>query len=212
MARSHHISLCPEVSYCESAEWLTSGSLHCVERCSVSSRVVGNRSLPAVYTCPVVDGEHLQHWPAGHSASGRPSVGGATMGEDDQYPWDWCTPAVTESLEKEEEEEDNEMGQMEPAPLPGGRAAAGQGYNSGYNPGTYSRVQSSLAGEDCQGACTQNDWSKKYKCDIAGSDPSNFFCSPPTANIPRRQLSSRNKLWCIGNCERSRGNDYYECK
>ena len=134
------------------------------------------------------------------------------MGEDDQYPWDWCTPAVTESLEKEDEEENNEMGQMEPAPLPGGRAAAGQGYNSGYNPGTYSRVQSSLVGADCQGACTENDWSKKYKCNIAGNDPSNFFCSPPTANIPRRQLSSRNKLWCIGNCERSRGNDYYECK
>lgn len=84
------------------------------------------------------------------------------------------------------------------------------GGGGGFNPGTSGRTASSLAGINCDGECTEN-FGGKFNCNVPGSNPNNFFCSP---NVPlkREQLTSHNKLWCIGDCLRGSGNDYYQCK
>ena len=103
---------------------MTSGGHHCTERCQVSTRVIGGEELDNVYTCPVVNGVSLEHVAAGHSESGRPNSDyddpeDRELSEDDKYFWDWCTPSVTEELVSDEnDDDDDELGTMDPAPLP----------------------------------------------------------------------------------------------
>jgi len=216
----------------DGAEWMTSGGHHCTERCQVSTRVIGGEELDNVYTCPVVNGVSLEHVAAGHSESGRPNSDyddpeDRELSEDDKYFWDWCTPSVTEELDdSDQNDDDDELGPMDPAPLPdtgfNPGSGGGEGFsgnrnpgNSGYNPGSSaSGVASSLYGVKCEGACREISWSNQYKCSIPeGSFLSReFYCSPAHVPIPRTQVSSRKKLWCIGDCVSSGSNGYYQCR
>ena len=86
-----------------------------------------------------------------------------------------------------------------------------QGSSGGFfNPGSTGLPVSSLAGINCAGPCTEN-YGGKHSCDVPGSNPNNFFCSP---NVPlvRQQLTSHNKLWCTSACNKGSGDDFYECK
>ena len=115
----------------QGAEWMTSGSNHCIERCRPGTR----KDLDAVLWCPVVDGVTTEHRPAS-TESGRPSVHEEdSLAEEDKYKWDYCY------------------------------------------------------------------------CDTGSSGG----CSP-SVPLKRVQLTSHNKLWCISDCLRGSGNDYYECK
>ena len=79
------------------SEWKTSGEYHCIERCTVSTRNLGDVTLSNILTCPVVDGENIEFRPTG---SGRPSSddGDIEMRDYEKYFWDYCTPAETETL------------------------------------------------------------------------------------------------------------------
>ena len=74
----------------QGAEWMTSGSNHCIERCRPGTR----KELDGVLWCPVVDGASTKHRAA--TESGRPST---EVTEEDKYKWDYCTPATVESLD-----------------------------------------------------------------------------------------------------------------
>ena len=79
----------------QGAEWETSGSNHCIERCRPGTR----KDLDAVLWCPVVDGVTTEHRPSSIE-SGRPSVHEEdSLAEEDKYKWDYCTPATVEALE-----------------------------------------------------------------------------------------------------------------
>ena len=79
----------------QGAEWMTSGSNHCIERCHPGTR----KELNAVLWCKVVDGVHKEHQPAG-AESGRPSAHeDENLTEEDMYAWDYCTPAAVDALE-----------------------------------------------------------------------------------------------------------------
>jgi len=182
----------------QGAEWMTSGSNHCIERCRPGTR----KELDGVLWCPVVDGVSTEHRAA--TESGRPSAH-----EEEKYKWDYCTPATVESLEGG----DGFTEPVEAVVLPErvNRTRRQTGGGSGYfNPGTAGNIASSLDGINCAGPCTEN-FGGKYNCDVPGNNPNNFFCSP-NAPLKREQLTSHNKLWCISDCLRGSGDEYYECK
>jgi len=189
----------------QGAEWMTSGSNHCIERCHPGTR----KGLNAVLWCKVVDGVTKEHSPA-RAESGRPSAHeDENLTEEDMYAWDYCTPATVDALEGGEIFEEGVEAVVVPERVD--RAKRQTGGSGGYfNPGTAGQTASSLAGINCVGDCKQN-FGGKYACDVPGSNPNNFFCSP---NVPlkRRQLSSHNKLWCISDCVKGSSDDYYECR
>ena len=77
----------------QGAEWRTSGSKHCIERCHVGTR----RELDSVLWCKAVDGVSKEHKP---SESGRPSAHeDEDVAEEDRYLWDYCTPATVNAIE-----------------------------------------------------------------------------------------------------------------
>ena len=158
-----------------------------------------------VLTCPVVDGRELEHVPK-RSESGRPSSTGdydivIEYDEDDKYKWDYCTPAVTETLT---DDGDDDLPQQKPDTLPAG--------GSGFNPGSSrSRIQSSLSGVYCDSKCAQMGYDSEYKCQVSGGHPSPFWCGP-SDDLKRVQVSSKQKLWCIDDCTMSRFSGHYECK
>jgi len=192
----------------QGAEWATSGSKHCIERCKVGER----NELANVFWCKVVDGVSIEH-----QLERKPQRPGAhetneSVDEEDKYPWDYCTPATLESIEDGEVFEEG----VDAAILPEvegfkSNRTKRQTGSSGFNPGTaVKRSASSLAGINCAGDCTEN-YGGKYSCEVEVEKHQNFFCSPEVP-LKRRQLSSHNKLWCISDCVRGSSSSYYECR
>eukprot|EP00090_Calanus_glacialis_P034697 TRINITY_DN5856_c0_g1_i4.p1 TRINITY_DN5856_c0_g1~~TRINITY_DN5856_c0_g1_i4.p1 ORF type:complete len:355 (-),score=95.08 TRINITY_DN5856_c0_g1_i4:79-1143(-) len=190
------------VASVQGAEWMTSGSHHCIERCHTGTR----KGLDAVLWCRVVDGVSKEHRPAG-AESGRPSVHEEEdLTEEDKYAWDYCTPATVDALEGGEVFEEG----VEAVVLPE-RVDRSKRQTGGFNPGTIERqTASSLAGINCLGECTEN-FGGSYNCDVPGDNPNNFFCSPHVP-LKRQQLTSHNKLWCISDCVKGSSEDNYECR
>merc|ERR1711936_94741 len=170
------------------AEWKTSGEHHCIERCHAGSR----KGLDGVLWCQVVDGITTEYKPEG----------------EEKYMWDYCTPAIVETV-GDGHKEGSGVGVGLPERVNRTRRQAGSG-GGNFNPGTTSRTAASIHGKYCEGACTMN-YGGKYSCDLPGHNPNTFFCSP-NEPLKREQLTSHNKLWCINDCIKGPGNDYYECK
>jgi len=187
----------------QGAEWRTSGSKHCIERCHVGTR----RELDSVLWCKAVDGVSKEHKP---SESGRPSAHeDDDVAEEDRYLWDYCTPATVNAIEGGEIFDEG----VEAVVLPEGidRRKRQTGASGGHFPDTVGQQRSSsLAGINCEGECKEN-FGGKYKCDVPNGPPNNFFCSPEVPLV-RQQLSSHNKLWCISDCVKGSSADYYECR
>jgi len=182
----------------QGAEWRTSGGHFCTQRCRETER----EGIVA-YNCPAVDSITLEYHPRWSSNSGRPDSGG--ISEDDQYFWDYCTPAKQESIESDE----NGSHTMKPVTLPQsinnggwGSGSGGSDFNSGHN----SHVASSLPGVDCRGECRESR--DKFKCEVSSQQVDTFYCSPESL-LHRQQISSRLKLWCTGPCEKRASQ--YQC-
>jgi len=182
------------------SEWLTSGGYHCTEKCMIGKR----RDREEVYWCPVVDGLSLEHKPV---ASSRPSVQDNKIDEEDKIMWDYCTPAVVAGIPQEENEDFVETVTL-PAHVNRTKRQTGSGGN--FNPGKNVIVPSSLPGVDCVGACTMRS-DEKTQCDIPGIEKQSFYCSPK-ASLERKQVSSKERLWCTSPCLKNSGDDYYMCK
>jgi len=180
----------------QGAEWMTSGGDHCIERCHVGTR----KEMDSVLWCKVVDGVATEH---------RPGQDEESLTEEDKYMWDYCTQAKVEVVEDGDGYQ--ETGEAVVLPERVNRTKRETGGSGGFfNPGTTGLAAASLAGINCAGPCTEN-YGGKYTCDVPGSNPNNFFCSP---NVPlkREQLTSHNKLWCTSACNKGSGDDFYECK
>jgi len=188
----------------QGAEWRTSGSKHCIERCHTGTR----KGLDSVLWCKAVDGVAKEHKP---SESGRPSAHeDDEVEEEDRYLWDYCTPATVDTIEGGEIFDEGVEAVVVPERVDRRKRQIG-GSGGNFNPGTVGqKAASSLAGVNCEGECKEN-FGGKYKCDVANGPPNNFFCSPEVP-LARQQLSSHNKLWCISECVKGSSADYYECR
>merc|ERR1711909_221174 len=133
----------------QGAEWRTSGSKHCIERCHVGTR----RELDSVLWCKAVDGVSKEHKP---SESGRPSAHeDDDVAEEDRYLWDYCTPATVNAIEGGEIFDEG----VEAVVLPEGidRRKRQTGASGGHFPDTVGQQRSSsLAGINCEGECKEN--------------------------------------------------------
>jgi len=188
----------------QGAEWMTSGSKHCIERCHPGTR----KGLDSVLWCKVVDGVSKEHKP---SESGRPNAhDNELVAEEDMYDWDYCTPATVDTVEGGEIFDEGAEAVVLPERVDRRKRQIG-GSGGHFNPGTAGKQKaSSLEGINCVGDCEEN-FAGKYKCDVADGPPNNFFCSPDTP-LRRQQLSSHNKLWCISDCVKGSSAAYYECR
>lgn len=198
------------VSLLQAAEWSTSQGYHCIEKCRVGTRE--DQPWP-VYWCPAVDGIRTLHHPVTGDQSGRPSAheGDSEVSKEDRVFWDYCTPAPIAAIQGDGEVSET----IEAVNLPARvnrtkRQSGGGGFNPGANSATRTKVSSSLPNIDCEGECNEN-LAGKYSCDVPGSEPNSFYCSPDHP-FNRDQLTSHNKLWCIGDCIKSQGADFYQCK
>merc|ERR1711915_387215 len=211
------------VGFVQAAEWSTSGSNHCIERCHEGRR----KEVDRVLWCKVVDGVLTEYTKDDEDI------------EEDNFPWDYCTPATAEALSG------GDVYQEEAVVLPVAEALAeavakavvlpvaeavaeavpeavelpervnrtswSEGGNSGFRPAkSNKRVASSLADTKCIRECEEN-FGGKYACEVNVDKHRNFFCSPEVP-LKRQQLSSHNHLWCISECVKSSANHYYECR
>jgi len=194
----------------QSAEWTTSKGYHCIEKCTVGVKAAFDHP---VYWCPAVDGVSTIHTPQATGQSGRPEAheGDNTVPAEDRLLWDYCTPAPVASLQGGGEDTHYEEAVNLPARVNRTKRQSGSGgFNPGTGPSFSGKVASSLPDVDCEGECLENRGGR-FNCDVPGTDPNNFFCSPNTA-LTREQLTSQNKLWCTGPCIKQPGADYYQCK
>jgi len=194
----------------QAAEWSTSQGFHCIEKCREGTR--GDQPWP-VYWCPAVDGIQTLHKPVTGDQSGRPAAHEENneVSDEDKVVWDYCTPAPLATLQGEGEGEIVEAVVLpERVNRTKRQSGGGGGYNPGTNPATGTKISSSLPNIECDGECEKN-LSGKYTCDVPGTEPSSFYCSPDHP-FNRDQLTSHNKLWCIGDCIKSQGADFYQCK
>jgi len=202
------------------SEWTTSQGYHCIERCMISSRLIGEYGIDNVLTCPVVDGTNLEYKP-------RPSSG-REMQEYDKYFWDYCTPSLKEALGGDGDE--SELGTMKPVPIPenginfdegnydGGESNSGNsgynpgnrdggsnsGYNSGYNGGNSGSYNG--AGGQTNSASGYNPGrgnklqSSLYGVPCLGSCKTNQISNVHKCTIPANQLDTsanqQNNFWC----------------
>jgi len=182
----------------QGSEWKTSGGYHCTEKCKVGKR----REIEEVFWCPVVDGSNKENKPVVPSRpnSQNPQIG---ITDEDKIKWDYCTPALVAAVGNHNKIEKVTL----PALVDRTKRQIGN-----FNPGNTVIVASSLPGVDCVGSCRNE--SGQYKCEVpgdeAGNNPNEFFCSPKSA-LERKQLTSKNKLWCIGPCLSNTESGYYEC-
>eukprot|EP00092_Neocalanus_flemingeri_P077488 GFUD01096254.1.p1 GENE.GFUD01096254.1~~GFUD01096254.1.p1 ORF type:complete len:486 (-),score=52.67 GFUD01096254.1:148-1605(-) len=175
------------------SEWFTSGGNHCTERCKIRP----TNDLGEFFWCPVVDGFHLDHNKLASSRPSKHDQHNAQTGEK-KIKWDYCTPAVSTDMIEGEESETNSTKN---------KARKGQNVNAVKRPTKLSA--SSLAGKVCMGPCRKES-EEKFQCDIPGSSPDRFYCSPEFV-LQRNQISSQKKLWCTGPCLAEYGGDHYEC-
>jgi len=192
----------------QAAEWLTSRGFHCIEKCEVG---VKNEFDWPVLWCPAVDGVSTLHTPASTGQSGRPDAheGDHEVPVDDRQLWDYCSPSPVASLEGTEDHEYEEAVNLPARVNRTKRQSGSGGFNPGHNPGAANKVPSSLPDVDCEGECS--DRAGRYRCEVPGTNPNSFFCSPNTPLV-RNQLTSRNKLWCTGPCMKQPGDTFYQCK
>lgn len=201
--------ICLQVTQIKAAEWFTSRGYYCTERCQVGVKTEIEKE---VYWCPAVDGVSTLHTPVGRGESGRPGAHGEAepVSEDYKELWDYCSPAVVESLQGEEEHHYQEAVNLPARVNRTKRQSGGGGFNPGNSVGGNKKVLSALPDIYCDGECKENIGGR-YNCDIPGDQPNNFFCSPEVP-LERNQISSRNKLWCMGPCNKQLGEDFYTCK
>jgi len=180
------------VGVVQAAEWSTSGSKHCIERCHEGRR----KEVDRVLWCKVVDGVSTEYTKNDEDI------------EEDNFPWDYCTPATVESLSGGDAYQEEVQAVVLPERV--NRTSWSEG-NSGFRPAkSNKRVASSLADTKCSGECEEN-FGGKYACEVNTDKHRNFFCSPEFP-LKRQQLSSHNHLWCISECVKSSANHYYECR
>jgi len=185
-------------------EWATSRDQFCIERC-----VLKEKKGREVYVCQTVDGVNKEFRSGNRSASSRPSMNAPIPALDnDDFPWDYCTPSHTIGLSQEDDAE------SEPLPRPVNKTQGGSGYNDGsdnesnfggggYNSGN--KVSTSFPGVKCSGPCRKAS-DLAYKCVPEGSGD-NFYCSPDIP-LERQQITSHNKLWCMDRCEATNAGDH----
>lgn len=190
------------VSVVQGNEWSTSRDQHCIERCEVKEKL-GKEA----YACYTVDGVNKEFRSSNGSfgISGRPSVNGPIPAlDDDEFPWDFCTPAKSISLEQNDDPNSEPL----PRPInntnqqgfnPGNKGEGGSGFNAGS-----SEVSTSLPGVPCIGPCMIQQ--SAYKCSYEGV-MADFYCSPDIPLV-RQQVTSHNKLWCIDRCEKINNGEY----
>merc|ERR1712080_394771 len=179
----------------QAAEWSTSSGQYCIERCQEND--------DGVYKCAVVDGDKKEFRPSmDHENSGRPNV--HEDEEDEGFPTDYCTPTIKHLSTKTKRTmaaamhrpclliTDNEGGQ-------------------GMRPGMGGKDEASLPGYKCEGSCHKVSNGHHHKCSINGHPThSDFFCSQ-NIDLRREQLTSWNKLWCMGPCIKGENDDHYMC-
>jgi len=169
-------------------EWATSRDQYCIERCVIKEKL-GREA----YVCYTVDGHNKEFRSGNRSESSRPSTDGPIPSLDnDDYPWDYCTPAKSVILEQNDDE-DSEV-------IDGNHQhddSNEENKGSGFNPGTDASVPTSLPGVQCSGPC-QKQRDRSYKCTHEGSNEL-FYCSPDLP-LERQQITSHNKVWCLDRC------------
>jgi len=198
------------VSLVAGNEWSTSRNQHCIERCTLREKI-GRKA----YVCHTVDGVNKEFRPSNgtNSVSGRPSFDGPIPSfDDDDEPWDFCTPAAAVGLETDKtgetpEPEEIEQGQggfnpgnNDQVNFPDRNGGNGGGFNAGA-----SATQTSLENIACSGPCKKNN-NGAYMCNYGGADDQ-FYCSPDLP-LKRDQITSHNKVYCIDRCENTNTGDH----
>jgi len=203
--------ICLQVTQVRPAEWFTSRGYYCIEKCQVG---VKSEIAREVYWCPAVDGVQTLHTPVRGGQSGRP--GAHNDGEEEDVSddlkelWDYCSPAVVESIQEDQDQDFQQAVNLPARVNRTKRQSGGGGFNPGNSAGGNKKVLSSLPDVYCEGDCEEN-LGGRHNCDIPGNEPNNFFCSP-SVPLERQQVSSRNKLWCMGPCNKNPGEEYHTCK
>lgn len=193
-------------------EWFTSRHQHCIERCTAREK-----KGKEVYACYTVDGLNKEFRPSNQTASSRPGINDPIPSlDDDDFPWDYCTPAKSVSLEQDDPANSETIAkpvnntQSQGGFNPGNRNDGGQGGQGGqgFNPGALA-TGTSIPGILCNSPCKMTN-DKSYKCTYDGSNQE-FYCSPDYP-LERKQITSHNKLWCTGPCEPSPNNSGDMCR
>jgi len=191
-------------------EWFTSREQHCIEKCTIR-----NKKGVRAYSCYTVDGINKEFIPGNrtNNISGRPGFNGPIPALDnDARPWDYCTPSKAAGLESDKTG-------TTPAPQPidngqggfnaGEKGQGGGAHGGGFNPGNV--VFTSFENVACSGACRRDD-ANTFKCDYGGGQEK-FYCSPDyPLDDKRKQITSHNKLYCIGPCEQNFNTNDHRCK
>merc|ERR1712212_1158244 len=80
------------VTVTQANEWETSRGQHCIERCELKKKWEGEDA----YACYTVDGKNKEFRSGNRFAGSKPPIYNTPVPalDDDDFPWDYCIPAV----------------------------------------------------------------------------------------------------------------------
>jgi len=87
------------VTVTQANEWKTSRGQHCIERCELKKKWEGEDA----YACYTVDGHNKEFRSGNRFAGSKPPIHNVPALDDDDFPWDYCIPAV---IPKDDDKED----------------------------------------------------------------------------------------------------------